>query len=269
MLIWSRHTVESSFSNPEVIVRSNRLEQATAIPRAAAVPVLPCALACALACTLALLAATPCLAAVLSFEWGGTIEVVAPGSGGVHGTVVEGVTPFSGWVAYEDTCGVGCIVEQFPPEETNYVFPAGQGAIQGGGGTSFGIESSVAITNDELADAETVAIAAALGLTLSVGQPIDAWSASSESAGEFTPSFVDWDVTYIYATSNPFSDTSFVATAPLGADAIIFQLSQDDGAVFDGIGLVTSIPEAGFGVMLLAGVLGVGLTGRTRARSGR
>ena len=197
-------------------------------------------------------------AANLSFSWDGTVVVVDTNmSGAIHGSVVAGVTPFSGFFVYPDACGVGCIVEPFGPEETNYVFPDGSGSLMGGGGTSIGIESSINIVDDQLVDQDAVDIAALLGLSLTLGQTTDVWSVASETEGEFTPSFVDWNVEYVYSTSDPFSSTDYLSTPPPNPDLILFAINQDDGDVYFVFGEVTSVPEPELGLMLAAGLTGV------------
>jgi len=204
-------------------------------------------------------------AADQSFSWDGVVVLVDPNAmGAIHGDVVEGVTTFSGFFVYPDACGIGCIIEPFGPDETNYVFPNGLGGLVGGGGTSLGVESSVNIINDQLVDQDSVDAAALLGLTLTLGQTTDVWSAASESAGEFTPAFVDWNVEYIYSTSNPFSNTDYVSSPPPNPDLILFAINQDDGNVFFAFGEVTSVPEPGLGLMLGAGLLGLACTSRLR-----
>ena len=207
-------------------------------------------------------------AADLSFSWDGTVVVVDTNTiGAIHGSVVAGVTPFSGFVVYPDACDIDCIIEPFGPEETNYVFPNGIGGVTGGGGTSIGVESSINIVNDQLVDQDAVDTAALLGLTLTLGQTTDVWSAASETAGELMPSFVDWNVEYVYSTSNPFSGTDYVSVPPPNPDLILFAISQDDANVYFVFGEVTSVPEPGFELMLGAGL--VGLACLPRSRHGR
>jgi hypothetical protein len=206
-------------------------------------------------------------AADLSFSWDGTVVLVDPnGMGAIHGEVVEGVTPFSGFFVYPDACDLGCIVEPFGPEETNYVFPNGLGGLMGGGGTSIGVESSVNIVDDQVVTEEDVELGALLGLTLALGQTTDVWSAASETAGEFTTSFVDWNVEFVYSTSDPFSNTDYVATPPPNPDLILFAINQDDGDLFFALGNVNSVPEPTSGLMLGAGVLGLASAHRARSR---
>ena len=209
-------------------------------------------------------------AADLSFSWDGTVVVVDTNLiGAIHGSVVAGVTPFSGFIVYPDACDIGCLIEPFGPEETNYVFPNGIGGLTGGGGTSIGVESSVNIVNDQVVDQEAVDTAALLGLTLTLGQTTDVWSAASETAGESMPSFVDWNVEYVYSTSNPFSSTDYVAVPPPTPDLILFAISQDDGNVDFVFGEVTAVPEPGFGLMLAAGLVGLACAPRSRRGRGR
>lgn len=205
-------------------------------------------------------------AANLSFSWEGTVVFVDENAvGAVHGEVVEGVTRFSGFFVYPDACDVGCLIEPFGPDETNYVFAGGLGGLSGGGGYSRGIESSVNIVNDQIVDQESVDFAALLGLSLTLGQTTDVWSVASETAGEFTPSFVDWNVEYVYSTSNPFSTTDYVATPPPNPDLVLFAINQDDGNVFFAFGGVDTVPEPGFGVMLAMGILSLLHGSRIRA----
>ena len=136
------------------------------------------------------------------------------------------------------------------------MFPNGTGGLTGGGGTSIGVESSINIVNDQLVDQDAVDTAALLGLTLTLGQTTDGWSAASETAGEFMPSFVDWNVEYVYSTSNPFSSTDYVSVPPPNPDLILFAISQDDANIYFVFGEVTAVPEPGFELMLGAGIVG-------------
>lgn len=204
-------------------------------------------------------------AAALSFAWDGTVVVVDTNmAGSIHGSVVAGVSTFSGFFVWPDTCGIDCIVEPFGPDETNYVFPNGSGYLVGGGGTSIGIESSVNIVNDQIIDQDGVDVGATLGLTLTLGQTIDVWSVASENDAEFTSDFVDWSVEYVYSTSDPLSNTAFVASAPPNPDLILFTINQDDGDVYLVVGVVDTVPEPGLGLMLGSGLLGLAGAGRAR-----
>jgi hypothetical protein len=206
-------------------------------------------------------------AADLSFAWEGTVAFVDTNqAGALHGDVIPGVTSFAGFVVYPDTCDAGCFVEPFGPDETNYVFPGGFGGLWGGGGTSTGVESSVNIVDDQVVDQEAVDFAALLGFSLELGQTLDVWSAASETAGEFTTSFVDWNVEYTYWTSNPFSDTGYVSTPPPNPDVILFSVSQDNGNILLVGGLVNGVPEPEIGSMLGAGIAALAFARRSGAR---
>ena len=204
-------------------------------------------------------------AADLSFSWDGTVVFVDENlPGAIHGDVVVGVTGFDGFFVYPDTCNADCLVEPFGSEETNYVFANGLAGLSGGGGYSRGVESSVNIIDDQIVDEESVAFGALLGLSLTVGQTLDVWSVASETAGEFTTDFVDWNVEYIYSTSDPWSTTDYVATPPPNPDVILFAINQDDGDVFFAFGGVNSVPEPTLGLSLAVGALG--LLGPSRGR---
>lgn len=201
-----------------------------------------------------------------SIAWSGILEAIDVNQpGAIYGSAVAGVTPFSGYVAYPDAC-VGCIVEPFPPDATNYVFPEGIGGLMGAGALSTGIESSVEIIDEEIVDQDTVDVAALFGVPLVVGQSLDTWSAGSQTTGEFTPDFVEWDVAFVYATTDPFSDTSYTPTPPPNPDLIVFTISQDDEAIYLALGEVTMLPEPGFAGLLAAGALSIA-TRLRRARS--
>ncbi|NNL84215.1 MAG: hypothetical protein HKP27_01095, partial [Myxococcales bacterium] len=89
-------------------------------------------------------------ASAATITWTGVLRVIVEDSGG--GTYTGGtpdVSLFSGTVTYGDVCG-GCLVEPFPPDEVNYVFPGGTGSLTGLGVTTVGVESSVAITDDQI-----------------------------------------------------------------------------------------------------------------------
>jgi hypothetical protein len=177
-----------------------------------------------------------------------------------------GSTFFSGSLFYPDTCGVTCTVEPFGPTATNYVFSDGSGSISGLGVTTAGIEASVEIINDEVIDQGGVDLAALFGVTLTVGQTIDVWAGDSESIGEFTPAFVTWGVSYIYATTDPFSDTSYTPTPPASPDFILWAIDEDEEDAYAATGEVVFIPEPAAPMMLAAGALALrGLAARRRS----
>lgn len=199
-----------------------------------------------------------------SLFWSGEIVVVDTDTGAGTYTGALPTDPFSGEFAWPDVCGATCTVEPFPPEATNYVFSDGTGEITGLGIPTPGIESNIEIINEDVVSQDGVDIAALFGITLTVGQTIDSWVVGSESVGEFTPAFKEWNVTYIYITTDPFTDTSFTPTPPPNPDIILFDLTEDDGDVFLAIGEVTSVPEPGTTLGLACGAAFLGLASRRR-----
>ena len=185
-------------------------------------------------------------------SWTGDIEIVDPSTGTYAGAMPSDV--FSGEFTWPDVCGATCTVEPFLPEATNYVFSDGTGFITGLGIQTDGVESSIEIIDEDLVSQEAVDLAALFGITLTVGQAIDQWVVSSESAGEFTPAFKEWSVSYIYITTDPFSDLSFTPTPPPSPDIILWELSQDEENLFFALGEVTSVPEPGSALGLVCGV---------------
>ena len=193
----------------------------------------------------------PAHAADLS--WTGTFEILLDDDGmsTYSAAMVDDV--FTGSFVYEDVCnpGINCIVEPQapPPAQTNYVFtnPGNTGVIDGIGITTVGVESSVEITNDEVVDGDAQALAAALGLAVNVGDTFDAWTLGSETAGEV----LEFEIAFLYATTNPFSDTSYTATPPPNPDLIIFEIDEN-GETYEAIGLVTSVPEPAPSMLAIA-----------------
>lgn len=217
------------------------------------------------AVTLGLVVALGQGALAVDIVWEGTLVVVEEDSGtGAYTGGTPDASMFSGSVNFPGTCGATCLVEPFPPFATNYVFSDGSGTISGLGSSSTGIESSIEVINDEVVGPDAVELAAFFGVTLTVGQTLDVWAVNSETAGEFTPAFVDWGLSYVYSTSNPFSDTSFTPTPPPDPDFILWQINEDDGDAYSALGVV--MPEPGGIPMLAAGVI---LVQQLAARSRR
>ncbi|MGB5261482.1 MAG: hypothetical protein WBO34_13325, partial [Gammaproteobacteria bacterium] len=98
---------------------------------------------------------------------------------GIYTGGIPDVSVFSGSFSYGDTCG-SCLVEPFPPDEINYVFSGGTGSITGLGVTTTGVESSVAISNDQVVDTDAAALFGIFGLTVTPGTTSDVWSVASE-----------------------------------------------------------------------------------------
>ena len=129
-----------------------------------------------------------------------------------------------------------------------------------------GVESSIEIIDEEVLDQDSVDFAAIFGITVMVGQTVDAWVLSSENAAEFTPAFVDWGLTFLYITSDPFVSTAFVAAPPPNPDLVVFEVYEDDGDVYAAVGRATVVPEPGFAALVAAGTCGLTLQGRRRMR---
>lgn len=200
--------------------------------------------------------------------WTGTLLLVQEDAGtGVYTGGIPGSTMFAGTVFFPDTCGATCTVEPFPPDATNYVFSDGTGSISGVGATTIGIESSVEIIDEEVLGPDAVELAALFGVTITAGQTVDAWTVDSQTAGEFMPGFVAWGLSYVYVTTDPFTNTSFTPTPPPNPDFILWELVEEDGDAYAVLGEVDSVPEPGFIAMLGVGtaMLG-GLAGRSRRR---
>ncbi len=196
----------------------------------------------------------PGRAEAASIAWTGILTVILEDNAlGTYTGGVEGVSEFSGNVVYGDVCG-GCIVEDFPPDEINYVFPGGTGSLTGLGVTTLGVESSVAITNDQIVDADGAALAAIFGLTVAVGSTIDVWSVGSETLEDPVLDNIEWEVTYIYATTDVFSDSSYTSTPPPNPDLILFQIDDTNETNYLAFGEVTIVPEPATGVLLAMGL---------------
>lgn len=217
---------------------------------------------------LALLLALPAPpAAAASLAWDGILRIVLENSGGaVYGAAVEDVTTFSGAYVYGDTCSGSCIVEPFPPDATNYVFPDGDGLITGLGITTFGVESSVEIVDEHLVDADEAALITLLGYAVSEGEIIDTWTVASETAG----AAMLWEVAFLYVSTNPFASTAYTPTPPADPDLVIFEIDEGDGVTYLAFGNVTTVPEPGSHLLLPAGALGLlALARRRRTKSSK
>ena len=188
--------------------------------------------------------------------WAGTLVLIESDSGtGAYTGGLEGSTIFSGSVHVPNTCGPTCSVEPFPPFAVNYVFSDGAGSVSGVGATSLGIESSVEVINEEVVDQERVDFAEIFGLSLTLGQTVDTWSVGSQTAGEFTPGFVAWGLSYVYVTTDPFSNTNFTPTPPPNPDLVIWQVFEDNGNAYAVVGEMDALPEPGVAAMLAAGLV--------------
>ena len=197
-------------------------------------------------------------AGAATLNWTGLLKVVIEDTG--TGTYTGGnpdVSMFSGSFNYGDSCG-GCIVEPFPPDEVNYVFSGGTGSITGLGVTTNGVESSIAIVNDQIADDDSAALFNIFGITVTPGTTTtDVWSVASETNN----AIIEWEVEYIYLTTNPFSSSSYTSTPPPNPDLIIFQVREDDEVTYFALGEVTTpvpLPASiwlfGTGLLGLAGI---------------
>lgn len=207
----------------------------------------------------------PAVASAGALSWDGTLVVILEDSGtGTYTGGIPNTSPFSGQLFSPDTCGATCTVEPFPPFATHYVFSNGGGEIAGLGATTTGAESSIEVINDESVNQDAVDLAAVLGLTLTLGQTVDIWSFGSENALEFTPDFVDWGVAYIYATTNPFSDTSFTSAPPPNPDLVIWEINEDNENVYSGVGLVNTVPEPAAALQVAAGAIFLLMAARLR-----
>ena len=200
-------------------------------------------------------------------QWAGVLELVDSDTGtGAFSGGSPGVSPFAGYFVHPTTCAAGCLVEPFPPDATNYVFADGAGLITGLGASVQGVESSIEIIDEEVIDQDGVDLAAFFGISVSVGQTVDAWVLSSENAAEFTPAFVDWALTFLYITSDPFASTAFANAPPPNPDLVLFELYEDDGDVYAALGSAVVVPEPGFATLVAAGCGGLALRGRSRRR---
>ena len=202
-------------------------------------------------------------AGAATISWNGVLRaVLADTETGIYTGGTEDVSVFSGSFNYGDTCG-GCLVEPFPPDEINYVFSGGTGSITGLGVTTTGVESSVAISNDQVVDTDAAALFAIFGLTVTPGTTPDVWSVASETSGDV----IEWDVSFVYLTTDPFSDSSYTATPPPNPDLIIFQLDEDDEVKYFAFGEVTTVVPIPASVWLFgSGLLGlIGMARRKKA----
>ena len=192
-------------------------------------------------------------AGAASITWTGVLKAVIEDTGtGIYSGGTPDVSIFSGSFNYGDTCG--CLIEPFPPDEINYVFSGGTGTITGLGVTTTGVESSVAISNDQVIDTNGAALFDIFGLTVTPGTTSDVWSVASETSG----AVIEWDVSFVYLTTNPFSDSSYTATPPPNPDLIIFQVDEDDEVTYFAFGEVTTVVPVPAAVWLFgSGLLGL------------
>jgi len=196
--------------------------------------------------------------------WSGTLRIVVVSeTGAVYEDAIEDVTTFSGDFEYGDACTGTCIVEPFPPDATNYVFPDGVGSITGLGITTNGVESSVEVEDDHVVDGDEADLLTLLGYPISAGAIIDVWTVASETAG----AALIFEVAFIYDTTDPFASTAYTPTPPPDPDIVIFQIDEDDGEVYLAFGEVTALPEPGSTVLLGAGWLALMALERRRRAS--
>lgn len=198
--------------------------------------------------------------------WEGTLVVIDFDSGvGRFQGGVEGSTVFSGSAHFPDACGATCTIESDPPSATSYRFSDGTGTVQGVGASSLGIASIVTVIDEDVLDEGGVDFAALFGLNLEVGQTIDTWNVSNVTS--VTSDIVEWGISYVYITTDPFNDTSFRSTPPPNPDLILWQLIED-GDQYSVVGEVDTVPEPGLAAMWAVGVTALaGL--HTHARRGR
>ena len=78
---------------------------------------------------------------------------------------------------------------------------------------------------------------------------------------------VVWGLSYVYVTTDPFTNTNFTSTPPPNPDVIIWQLFEDGGDRYAAIGKVDSVPEPGITATLAAGV--AALSGLAVPRHGK
>jgi hypothetical protein len=88
-------------------------------------------------------------AAAVTVPWSGQVTVEIADTGGTYSGVAVG-DAFTGSFDLTGACPGVCLVEPFPPDETNYVFPGGMASITGLGITTNGSEASVNIQNDHV-----------------------------------------------------------------------------------------------------------------------
>lgn len=183
-------------------------------------------------------------AGAATITWMGVLRVVVEDTGlGIYTGGTQGVSKFSGSFSYGDTCGNGCLEEPFPPDEINYVFESGTGTLTGLGVTTVGVESSVAINNDEVIDSDEAALFDVFGITVAVGSTFDVWSVASENEDDaIEDAGIEWEVAFVYLTTNPFSDRSYTATPPPNPDLLIFQVDEGDEETYFAFGEVTIVP---------------------------
>lgn len=199
------------------------------------------------------------------FAWQGTLVAIEFDSGvGRYRGGVEGATVFSGSAFFPDTCGATCTVEPDPPSATSYRFSNGTGTVQGVGASSVGVASIVTVVNEDFVDQGGVDFAALFGLNLTVGQTLDTWNVSHVTST--ASDIVEWGLSYVYITTDPFNDTTFRTTPPPNPDVIIWQLIED-GTEYSVVGEVDSVPEPGLALMLATGTSALGgLSARSRRR---
>ncbi|MBK7951112.1 MAG: hypothetical protein IPK00_20700 [Deltaproteobacteria bacterium] len=209
-------------------------------------------------------------AAAGDLGWSGTLLRIESDSGtGIYSGGSEGSTPFGGSLHFPNSCGATCTATPFPPEATVYSFSDGAGSIAGIGEVTLGDTSAVLVVDDEVLDEGGVERAALFGFERTMGDTIDTWTVSSSTTTGTPARSIEWGIQYVYITSNPFNDTSFVSTPPASPDVIIWELYEEEGERYAVLGEVDNVPEPGFAAALASGIGALsGFAGRRR-RSGR
>ncbi len=214
---------------------------------------------------LLLLPALP--ASAVTVPWTGTVTVVELDLGGAFTGAMVG-DEFTGSFTYTGVCPGDCLVEPFPPDETNYVFPDpdGSASITGLGITRNGTEASVNIQNDHVVTAEEAEFANDLlqgtGVSLQENDVIDVWTAASELDS------LEWEISFVSLDASFFDDQSFQANPPpfSEADIALFQiveLDASDDDLFAVAGLLVPEPSS---AALLGAALAALAASRRRPR---
>jgi hypothetical protein len=193
-------------------------------------------------------------AAAVTVPWSGQVTVEIADTGGTYSGVAVG-DAFTGSFDLTGACPGVCLVEPFPPDETNYVFPGGMASITGLGITTNGSEASVNIQNDHVVTLDEANFANMIlggsGPAVRENDVVDVWTAASELGN------LEWEISFVSLDGSFFTGQAFQADPPdfSQVDLGIFQIIETDGVdseIFHVAGVVVPEPST---ATLLGGAL--------------